>query len=346
MRRLAVLLSLLAACDRGCACDRAEHARDASDAGKGEDGERTAAEADGGALLGGTADVSIALGADAAHLRHAAIFADDEGLEVVLTTTPVGCPGPMEPPVPYLSFPIPPGPGGSWYAGSTIGTETFLHFGDEREALFAGHLATLTLAADAGATIRGSIALDIPDAGRPAKASGTFASSICRMPRDDDAGASALPLRAPSEPFAVRYGKQSLQVTSAIANVESGDDPPFVREIIFSFARPELLDNEPVPPSARFDMTVTLRGAAARDQRALLLTPQPIRVTLGARGDRSRPKDRGLGSGPWSGSGPGWIRIDRADMRSGGRVEGEIAFRVDGVVGAAEGGGRFSATVD
>jgi hypothetical protein len=182
VRRLAIVFSVLAsaACDRGCSCDARERERARSD--------------EAGVMLGNAADVNVQLGQDSARLRHAVVFVgDDEGLEVLLTTTPVACDGVSAPPEPYLSFPIPRGASGRPPTGRAVGTEMFIHFGERREMLFEKNVGTITLAELAprgGARrIRGSLALDVADGGarsggKGAKASGTFEATICEPARD------------------------------------------------------------------------------------------------------------------------------------------------------------------
>ena len=140
-------------------------------------------------------------------------------LHVVLGANDPGCADLPEPGDAWVTFDLPAGPGGQFYAGDSVGVAMQIATNHTGRGLAAQAVAIMVtpFVRAPGAHLRGS--LDLGSFG-----GGSFDAIVC--PNVDFSTFAALPATAPVHPFAGTLAGRAFAVQSAIARVERDVDPP------------------------------------------------------------------------------------------------------------------------
>jgi hypothetical protein len=143
----------------------------------------------------------------------------DHALHVVLGANDPGCADLAEPGAAWVTFDLPAGPGGRFYARDKVGVAMQIGTSHTGRGLAAEAVAITVAAFEhaAGAHLRGSLDLGSFGGGR-------FDAVVC--PNVDFTTFRALPATAPARAFAGTLGGRPFAVQSAIARVERDVDPP------------------------------------------------------------------------------------------------------------------------
>ncbi len=239
-------------------------------------------------------------------MRHAFVHGWGGALHVMITEDPWTCAQERRPRTGWSAeFTIPPGPGGSFYSGATIG----LGFG----AVDApGHgfgavaqFAQVDLAPFAlvvGGRIRGRlrVASSAHEPDSPDVAGGDFDGELCDLPRD----VQALPTTAGLDPVAGTLGGQPFRLKKALVFV----------------------DGESVEALALFDADATCAGPF--DGRSIVMVDiGGASARLGLVGSRqpARPELRAIAGAPLSGHvHPGWVQFDALSFARGDQLTGSL----------------------
>lgn len=286
-----------------------------------------------GSTSGSPVHVAVRSGARSADLVHAIAHVHAGAIVVSLTGAPVSCAVWPTPPTPYLSFTIPRGPGDRYFAGSTVGLEAFVRFGDSDGDLLGPEATAFTIdAITSRRSVKGSLAISAT----PSSASGTFEVEVCpesSLPDEpDEARRRPLAVSAAPGPLTTTYAGTAVTVASASLRL-AGEDAGgrYADELFITFKTPPTLGSEPLERDVELEMVVSLKGARGEKQRAIMEKPQPVQFRLTGRGNWGHYRGRGLPAPAWTGSGPGWIRFSTVGFAPGAPFVAELV---------AEGTGR------
>jgi hypothetical protein len=225
-----------------------------------------------------------------------------------------------------VTFRVPPGPGGRFFAGAPIGAPLHGWIDGARiehpASIAIVELQPFELAL--GARVRGT--LEFPEG------TGTFDAEICAL----QSNTSALPETVASLPLHGMIDGRTFEPTVALfqpSRVEEGEPP---RLDMLRFYSDPHVDCENFGEGTR-DGLVLLQIGGTGSLRPLVDSPQPAwAAALG------HPVERGHVVGRM----PAWIRFDRIAFEAGARVTGELVVEQAGNNGpVAHVEGRFDAQV-
>ncbi|MCX5742236.1 MAG: hypothetical protein NT062_07050 [Proteobacteria bacterium] len=275
--------------------------------------------------------VTVRDGAKEAELRYGVAHVAGGAMVVSLVAVPVSCAVWPTPPTPYLSFTVPRGPGDRYFAGATIGLETFTHLDASDSRLIGPEATRFTL--DAGTsktTMKGSLVVTTSTT----NAGGTFVVAVCPVPVDPPADHQpVLPAAASPGPLMARYADTTVKVASASLHVARDDaQGRYADELFVSFVTPPALGGEVLESDVKLEMIVTLTGARGEQQRPLMTKPQPVWFRLTGRGNWGDYKGRGLPRPAWTGEGAGWIRFASVGFTPGDRFAAELVADGNGLI--------------
>ena len=159
------------------------------------------------------APLSVRTDSGAVPVRFGRVRVRDHALYVVLGDDDPGCGDQVAPDRTRVSFEIPAGPDGRFYAGKKIGVPVFVASSHTGSGLAAQEMqiAVTSVGRAPGAHLRGSV--DLATFG-----AGTFDAVVC--PEVDFATLRALPHTAPAHPFAGSLGGQPFAAQSATVTVD------------------------------------------------------------------------------------------------------------------------------
>ena len=247
------------------------------------------------------------------------VLVRDRMLEVNLSDLDPGCGPPTGPPHrPSFSFPLPPGPGGSYFAGAKFGVPAFaateqsmgMGLGSQGIAIT---VAPFKLAADVH--VRGTI--DVGDYG-----TGTFDAIVC--PQVDASKLRALPKTAPDKPFSGTAAGGAFAMRSAFATVDRQSDSYTTLLGVQMFAEAGVTCATRDKAKGRQLRLADIGGAST--SRKLVGSPQPAIA--------------GLDEGSFDRDAV-WVQLDKLSFKPGDTIAGRAVVDAPGT----SLGGTFTAPI-
>lgn len=284
-------------------------------------------------------------------IRHATARLRYGRLDVVLADAPFDCTHAPSPQATRIELTIPPGPGGAYFAGSTIGvpvhvvrpSDTIEVAPKEVRVRLDGFVAR------PGERIHGALVIRAGSERERVDVDGGLDATLCDVEVRGSSGPSAL---VPEGPVHGRLGDESFQAKSAIAllvhDERRGPEGSDAIEALIFF--PERVDCSNWRARAKVTTTLSvydLARASASDGAIGVAQPVlPVLTIVRGTGTSARSFDRYFGGGePF---GQGWIRLDALSVSPGGVVSGAFVAESDLDAPAAtvgEIGGEFRALV-
>lgn len=283
----------------------------------------------------------IPLGHATARLRHG-------HLDLVFSDAPIDCAHPPPPSAARIALTVPPGPGGVYFAGTTIGVPLHAMLGTrELDAASADvRLRLDVVVAARGAPVRGVLLVETGAPSSEVRVEGPVDAVLCDVDVKGSSGPSAL---VPEGQVHGRLGGEPFFAKSAIATLvhDARRDVDVIAAIVFF---PEVVDCGSWRTRARRTTTLSVydigRAGPQDDPIGLVQPVLPLLTIVPAKAGEGRGYDRFFGgSEPF---GQGWIRFDAFSVEPGGTVSGAFVAESDLDAPPAEDGkigGEFRATV-
>jgi hypothetical protein len=303
------------------------------------------------------------VGGTARSMRHATARVRYGRLDVVLADAPFDCAHAPPPQATRIELTIPPGPGGAYFAGSTIGVP--VHVVRPNDSIEVTpkdvRLRLDGFVARPGERIHGALVIHAGSERERVDVDGGLDATLCDVEVRGSIGPSAI---VPEGLVHGRLGDETFQAESAIALLvrderrgagatdatgaaDAADATELIAALVFF---PERVDCSNWRARAKVTTTLSvydLGRASASDAAIGAAQPVlPVLTIVRGKGTDARSFDRYFGGGePF---GQGWIRLDTLSFSPGGVVTGAFVAESDldaPTATAGEIGGEFRALV-